>query len=46
MKWDREKLPEPSLHVYAKDNTKIMIYNMRRSLKKIEKNLEDRKSVM
>ena len=40
MKWDREKLPEPNLHMYAKDNTKIMIYNMRRSPKKIEKNLE------
>ena len=40
MKWDREKLLQPNLHVYAKDNTKIMIYNMRRSTKKIEKNLE------
>ena len=40
MRWDNEKLPEPNLHVYGKDDTKIMIYNMRRSPKKIEKNLE------
>ena len=30
MRWDREKLPKPNLHVYGKDDTKIMVYNMRR----------------
>ena len=30
MRWDREKLPEPNLHVYGKDDTKIMVYNMRK----------------
>ena len=34
VRWDRKKLPEPNLHVYGKDNTKIMIYSMRRSPKK------------
>ena len=34
VRWDREKLPEPSLHVYGKDNTKIMVYNMRMRPKK------------
>ena len=39
MRWDREKLLEPNLHVYGKDDTKIMVYNMRRSPKR-----EDRKT--
>ena len=39
MRWDREKLPEPNLHVYGKDDTKIMVYNMRRPPKR-----EDRKT--
>ena len=30
MRWDMEKLPESNLHVYGKDDTKIMVYNMRR----------------
>ena len=34
MRWDREKLPEPNLHVYGKDDTKIMVYNMRKWPKK------------
>ena len=34
MKWDREKLPEPNLHVYSKNDTKIMVYNVRRGPKK------------
>ena len=34
MRWDREKLPEPNLHVYGKDDTKIMVYNMKRCPKK------------
>ena len=39
MKWDREKLPEPNLHVYGKDDTKV--YNMRKWPKKGgSKNLE------
>ena len=34
-----KKLPEPNLHVYVKDYTKIMVYNVRRwpKKKKIEK---------
>ena len=34
MRWDKKKLPESNLHVYGKDDTKIMIYNMRRSPKR------------
>ena len=29
-----KKLPKPNLHVYGEDDTKIMVYNMRRSQKK------------
>ena len=38
VRWDREKPPERNLHVYGKDDTKIMVYNMRRWPK--EKDLE------
>ena len=38
-----KKLPEPNLHVYGKDNTKIMIYSMRRSPKKGDKKKHQRK---
>ena len=34
MRWDREKLPHPNLHVYGKNGTKIMVYNVRRCPKK------------
>ena len=34
MRWDREKLSKPNLHVYDKDDTKIMVYNMRKWPKK------------
>ena len=34
MRWDREKFPEPNLHVYSKNDTKIMVYNMRGGPKK------------
>ena len=30
MRWDREKFPKPNLLVYGKDDTKIIIYNMRK----------------
>ena len=29
--WNKEKLSKPSLHVYGKDDTQIMVYSMRRS---------------
>ena len=34
MRWDREKLLEPNSHVYDKDDTKIIVYNMKRNPKK------------
>ena len=44
MRWDREKLPEPNLHVYGKDDTKIMVYNMRKWPKRGgSENLEQKK---
>ena len=30
MRWDRRKFPEPNLQVCGEDDTKIMVYNMRR----------------
>ena len=30
MRWDKEKLPEPNSHVYGKDDTKIIVYNVRK----------------
>ena len=43
MRWDREKLLEPSLHMYGNDDTKIIVYNMRRwPKKKGSKNLEQK----
>ena len=34
MRWDREKLPKPDLHVYGENGTKIMVYNMKRCPKR------------
>ena len=30
MRWDREKLSELNSHVYGKDDTKIIVYNVRK----------------
>ena len=44
MRWDREKLPEPNLHVCGEDDTKIMVSNIRRWPKeRRSKNLEQKK---
>ena len=32
--WDRKKFPESDLHVYSKDDTQIMVYNMKKWLRK------------
>ena len=41
---DKEKLPELNLHVCGEDDTKIMVYNMRRWPKKRgSKNLEQKR---
>ena len=34
--WDKKKFPEPNLLVYGKDDTQIMVYNMRRLPRKGE----------
>ena len=34
MRWDREKLPKPDSHVYGENGVEIMVYNMKRNLKK------------
>ena len=44
MRWDREKLPEPNLHMCGEDDTKIIVYNMRRwSTEGGLKNLEQKR---
>ena len=30
MRWDKEKLLEPNSHMYGKDDTKIIVYNVRK----------------
>ena len=41
VRWDREKLPQPNLHVYGENGTKTMVYNVRRCQKERgSKNLE------
>ena len=32
--WDRKEFPESNLHVCGRDDTKIVVYNMERWLKK------------
>ena len=31
--WDRKKFPESNLHVYGRDDTKIIVYSMGRYTK-------------
>ena len=39
--WDRKKFFESNLHVYGRDDTKIVVYSMRRCTKKgIEKEMK------
>ena len=42
MRWDKEKLPEPNSHVYDKDDTKIIVYNVRKWQRK--KGIKKRKN--
>ena len=35
--WDKKESPESNLHVYGKDGTKIVVYNMERCTEKGEK---------
>ena len=44
MRWDKEKLPYPNLHMYGKNGIKIMVYDMKRCQKKkgLEKHIEKR----
>ena len=32
--WDRKEFPESNLNVYGRDDTKIVVYNMERWIKK------------
>ena len=34
--WDKKEFPESNQHVYGRDDTKIVVYNMRRYTKKGE----------
>ena len=33
-RWDRKEFPESNLHVYGRDDTKIVVYNMGRCTKR------------
>ena len=43
MRWDMNKLPKSNLHVYGKDDTQIMVYNMRKSPKKGDRKTPEKK---
>ena len=43
MRWDKEKLLKPDSHVYGKNGTKIMVYNMKRDPKKRGRKKKQRK---
>ena len=45
MRWDREKLPKPDLHVYGENGTKIMVYNMKRCPKKGDRKNREKESL-
>ena len=45
MRWDREKLPQPNLHVYGKNGTKIMVYNIKRCPKRKRSKKEKKEGV-
>ena len=45
MRWDKEKLPKPDLHVYGENGTKIMIYNMKRCPKKEDEKNREKESL-
>ena len=32
--WDKKEFPESNLHVYGRDDTKIIVYSMRRCIEK------------
>ena len=38
--WDRKEFPESNLHVYGRDDTKIIVYSMKRKKKGEKKSLE------
>ena len=37
VKWDKKEFPESNPHVYGRDDTKIVVYNMRKCTNKREK---------
>ena len=39
--WDRKEFPESNLHVYGRDDTKIIVYNMERWLKEEGHKIKD-----
>ena len=40
VRWDRKEFPEFNLHVYGRDDTKIIVYSMERKKKRGRKSLE------
>ena len=38
--WDRKEFPKSNLHVYGRDDTKIVVYRMGRCTKKEEEEIK------
>ena len=38
VEWDKKEFPESNLHVYGRDDTKIVVYSMGRCTKKERRN--------
>ena len=42
--WDRKEFPESNLHVYVREDTKIVVYSMGRCTKKREEEKKERRN--
>ena len=40
--WDRKEFPESNLHVYGRDDTKIVVYSMKRKKKRGEEIIREK----
>ena len=44
VRWDRKEFSESNLHVYGRDDTKIVVYSMGRCTKKGEEQKKERRN--
>ena len=40
--WDKKEFPESNLHVYGRDDTKIIVYSMKRKKKRGEEIIREK----